>query len=371
MAAFSDFLPHERITALAAWDPPRPPPPPPPETPPPEPAAAEPHRAGWAGRAGPAAAADVMQAWIFEAAERGVAPLLGAVPAAAEVGPEGMEEEEEEEEEDEELGGVGGASPHSLRSHPITLSPPAGPPLELGAAGGSPQHAQHAEAAAEVRGQGVAREWRRLGAYLAVGTSVPPRGSGMVHGTPDGWWWRDESGVSLAGRILVFQVLAGADTPAAATWSPDPGASGSIPGSEPQLPQPHPALQRQARGQQPAGGQQPWHQEQQQQQRLRLDCVCELRLSGRVLALCAGHDTPAGEAAAGAAAASSSSPSSGSRLFASVGRRLVSFSLSRHGQLRRVHWTPTTRVVTSLRVRPWGQLLCCVEGGGCWQLSRC
>eukprot|EP00887_Chlorella_sp_A99_P007546 scaffold28.g7546.t1 len=294
LASYANFLPQERITALVAWD-----------------ALTLPPPTRWASRA-----------------ESAPPALPAAAAAAAAAGAGGVGEGAEEEE---------AATAMSLRSHPIALGSPLAAPA--GQAGAAPTQ----QAQAQAQAQESRPEWRRLGAYLAVGTSVG-RGN-----------WRDEGGTSLAGRILVLQVLSSSG--GSADGSPAAGEQGGGGSPAHALEQ-----EREQQEQAPAA----WGQ-------LRLEPVCDARLPGRVLALCTGPATAPCPDSTGASSSARASPSAAaggsdgsaadgsggraSRLFASVGRRLVSYGLARYGQLRRMHWTPTGRVITYLRAAPSGMLV--------------
>lgn len=195
-----------------------------------------------------------------------------------------------------------------LRSHPITVAPE------------SP-HAAAAAVAAAAAASGHDAPW---GGFVAVGTSIRQTGD---DGEP--LPWNDESNGTLQGRLILLQLCSATSAAAGAATAP--------------------------RGHSPSPERRP-------RRRLQLRPVAELHLPSRVLALCAGstdmtgrHSSSGGSGSRGDVAAS--------RLFASVGRRLVSFEWRPRQQLlRRVLWAPTLRPVCSLQVRPgaWGS--CCWRG---------
>ena len=139
--------------------------------------------------------------------------------------------------------------------------------------------------------------------------------------------WDDESGGELQGRLLLLQLAA----PTAAS------AGGS----------------RAAAWQEAA----PWQEAEAPRRQLQLLPVAELHLPSRVLALCpgttrlTGAGPGPGPASAAAASGTGTGAGVGSRLFASVGRRLVAFEWRQRQQaLRRVTWIPTNRPLCDLKV---------------------
>jgi hypothetical protein len=88
--------------------------------------------------------------------------------------------------------------------------------------------------------------------------------------------------------------------------------------------------------------------------------VAESHLPSRVLALCTGGTNLTGSSSGGGSGGGGAGDSS--RLFASVGRRLVAFEWRQRQQLlRRVTWIPTNRALCSLQVScRTGVLRCCV-----------
>ena len=191
----------------------------------------------------------------------------------------------------------------SLRSHPITLEPE------------SPSSAAVAAAAA-------ARDERPWGGFIVAGTAICDSEGG---GGGSGKAWADETSIGLQGRLLLLQV---APATFASAGGSRAGATSSAAAAAP--------------GEEPA----------EQRRQLQLLPVAELHLPSRVLALCTGGTSLIGSSSGGGCGGSSGGVSDSSRLFASVGRRLVAFEWRQRQQLlRRVTWIPTNRPLCSLQVR--------------------
>lgn len=199
--------------------------------------------------------------------------------------------------------GVGreGGPPGSPRSYPIAVSPDS-PSLLAAAAAAVP-----AAAAAARAGE---RPW---GGFVVVGTTIGGPEED-VYGEPR---WDDETSSRLQGRLLLLQLVPAAATPSSAAQRQGGGWDASPFAAAPP------------------------------QRRLQLLPAAEMHLPSRVLALCPGHTSLTGAHDGGG------SSRAVSRLFASVGRRLVALEW-RQGQqlLRRTMWVPTNRPVRRLEVRP-------------------
>ncbi len=189
-----------------------------------------------------------------------------------------------------------------------------------------------------------------------VGYGEPPgdpkvRWGGAPQGPPR---WDDETSLRLQGRLLLLQVT----TPTAASAGGSRGGGAA-------------ATSAAAADAGPAasGGGSGWDQGQPEEQaprrRLQLLAVAEMHLPSRVLALCPGSTRILGDhsgrsskgnagGGGGGDSSSSGSPEAAEpRLFAAVGRRLVSLEWrARQQMLRRVAWVPTARPITSLQVGP-------------------
>ena len=165
-----------------------------------------------------------------------------------------------------------------------------------------------------------------MGPYIVVGTSIPNRRTG---GFQDDLRAVPAAGrAELAGRILLLALAPAEES----RGGSEDGAGGSGACASPGGGAPPPALQ--------------------------LAIEHEAALPGRVLALCVGGCEEGFGGLEGSNGAGGGG-AGGSRLFASMGRRLVSFTLSaRSSVFRRMHWVPTNRPVTSLQVGR-GRPLCC------------
>jgi hypothetical protein len=183
------------------------------------------------------------------------------------------------------------------------------------------------------------------GGFLVVGTSIDGSMEGGLPGEPEEW--EDETSTRLQGRLLLLQLAAatsasGGGSRAAAAWR---DAAAACEGEQ---------------------------QQQQPRRPLQLIAVAELHLPSRVTALCPGGRQLTGLKPLSSSSGSSSSGGGGdtsSRLFAAVGRRVVSFEWQQRQQLlRRVAWLPTMRAITSLRVSIC-QPCCCHRTPNCFPLS--
>lgn len=253
-------------------------------------------------------------------AARGAAPEGAGTPAAVQRG--GLSDEE-------------GGSSAQLRSHPIAFSPE------------SPAAAAAAAAAAEAVSalHSIAAEGRPWGGFIVVGTSIDHTGCvDQAGGT--GKEWDDESSTALQGRLLLLQLTA----PTAASSGASRAAAAAGEGAPP-----------------------PW--EQPPRRRLQLLPVSQLHLPSRVLALCTGPASLRGLTSSGGGSSDDGSGSgsgrASTRLFASVGRRLVAYEWSvREQLLHRVSWIPTNRPLASLQVRLVSRRRCsgkpwCLQAQGC------
>lgn len=181
-----------------------------------------------------------------------------------------------------------------LRSHPIAFSP---------------------------ESPAAAAEERPWGGFIVVGTSIDQLGSEGARNV--GRQWDDESSTTLQGRVLLLQLTT-------ATVASGGGSRAAV-----------------AAGEDGAGA---WGEA--TRRPLQLLPVAQLHLPSRVLALCPGTADLTGLTGGG-----SSSSRAGSRLFASVGRRLVAYEwAARQQALRRVAWVPTNRPLASLQARPHAAL---------------
>ncbi len=225
-------------------------------------------------------------------ATAGGASAEGAATAAARVGE--MAEGGASGQRDEQ------AAPSSpLRSHPIAFSPES----TAAAAGAAPGL------------QAVAPKAQPWGGFIVVGTSIDQSGCGEQP-TGAGKEWDDEGSTALQGRLMLLQLkdfssagraAAPAGEGAAAAWEEPP------------------------------------------RRQLHFFPVAQLHLPSRVLALCPGTANLRGRPCGSSGASGSGGTSS--RLFASVGRRLVAYEwVAREQLLRRVAWIPTNRPLASLQV---------------------